>query len=782
MATVGQQLLAPESGWTRFEQTDVHFVFAGDSWADNPGANYSGGSAKYTFGANLHSVSFAFNGSGLRIISYRDSDRQANISVVIDGVSYSYSARGAAGSQILLFEKDGLTDGNHTVTISASNSGLFSIFEFDAIDLKGSFALIGGALTGPESGWKRIEDSDPSIRYMGAGWSADDPNSAYSGGGRHWAPNTTANSSYRFLLMGTQFRIIASIYPGYSGKVAVTIDGGAVEYFTLNGGDINQTLVYQKTGLSDSLHHVDVTKIDQGAYSTDFNLDAIDVNESARLVDPISYLIQDGSDIKKCVLTEATPPSIESVTATSTYQGSASNLIDGNTGTVWWSNGSGHQSLVFRLSSAFAIASLDLTTGGKAQDVPASFTLYGSNDGANYTLITNIPSCGFTGALYEKRSFSFSNDTAYRYYKVDLFNNFNWMQLSEVRILPGTTLVATWVKVGDAPVTQSMFDTDGMVDLELINDKTIQSLVSDQPKVLASTNASTVSSSMTAVPFGRVILPTDDITLPPQGFKSLQLAAGLSGAGELKILASIDGGTTWMTWDGSTWTASAADAASAKANGMTPAVFNAVPVSQWQQLIGETGKIRFAYYLEQSNSGDVAYADQITIQPSDVANETPVIESVGITFDEVTLAGRLKDLEQINAINMAKLNFKSNALLASAKYSLYEMVVDTFDTSDGVDSSATTATYDTINKRYNGAGDVVMAAGPLQDGRKSLLVVLDGSTDVVLHFSLDDGATWQTIAASTVTDIRTVTGNDLMVKATLPAVASSLTGIACSWA
>jgi hypothetical protein len=349
---------------------------------------------------------------------------------------------------------------------------------------------------------------------------------------------------------------------------------------------------------------------------------------------------------------------------------------------------------------------------------------------------------------------------------------------SDIKKYNGTS----WSVIGTVPVTQAMFDSDGMRDLSVITDAAIKVLTSNQPKLLVSTNAGTVAGTITAVPNGRVILPSGDIDVPVQGFTSLQITAILSGAGDLKILASVDGGTTYKAWNGAAWATVATDAAAAKAGGMTPTVLNAITAAQWMQLIGTSSKIRFAYYLEQALSTDTAAADLITIQPKDIATGTPLLQSAGVTFDEVTLTGRLQDLEQINAINMAKLNFKSNALLMSAKYSLYEMVVDTFDTNGGVDASATTASYDTINKRYNGAGNVVMAVETVQASRKKLIVVPDGSTDVTLQYSLDGGTTWQSITANTVTDISAVAGASLKVKAALPAAGSTLTGIAFSWA
>ncbi|OPH47579.1 hypothetical protein BC351_10325 [Paenibacillus ferrarius] len=135
MATVGQTLSAPETGWKRYEETDSSFTYAGASWQSNSGAIYSGNSAKYTLTPTLHSVKFNFTGSKIRIISYRGTDRNSAITLKIDDVAYTYSANGSAQNATLLFEKIDLVDAEHNVEISVSDATGQRIFEFDAIDI-----------------------------------------------------------------------------------------------------------------------------------------------------------------------------------------------------------------------------------------------------------------------------------------------------------------------------------------------------------------------------------------------------------------------------------------------------------------------------------------------------------------------------------------------------------------------------------------------------------------------------------------------------------------------
>lgn len=135
MATVGQVLSAPESGWKRYEETDSAFTYLGTSWVSGTGAAYSGGTGKYTVTSTFHSVKFNFTGSKIRIISYRGTDRNSAITLKIDDVIYTYTANGSAQNTTLLFEKIDLIDAEHNAEISVSDATGQKIFEFDAIDI-----------------------------------------------------------------------------------------------------------------------------------------------------------------------------------------------------------------------------------------------------------------------------------------------------------------------------------------------------------------------------------------------------------------------------------------------------------------------------------------------------------------------------------------------------------------------------------------------------------------------------------------------------------------------
>ncbi len=140
---------------------------------------------------------------------------------------------------------------------------------------------IGQALTSPENGWRRIEENEPNFTYEGT-WGLRS-NTAYSGGSQKTQSNTVLNNKIKFKFYGTKIRIISSLYPSYTPKVKITIDG-IEEYYSLQGTAINSALACEKTNLPLGLHYVEIEKITNGGYDPDFIWDAIDIDYNGYIV------------------------------------------------------------------------------------------------------------------------------------------------------------------------------------------------------------------------------------------------------------------------------------------------------------------------------------------------------------------------------------------------------------------------------------------------------------------------------------------------------------------
>lgn len=137
MATVGQALTAPETGWKRFVNTNSKFKYNG-TWNNNQSNSmYSDG---YLHSTNIlnDSISFRFYGSKLRIICPLGDEKSVlsgtDIQVEIDGDSSTFNIDSNSLIPIgLAFEKNGLTLGVHTVKITNMVSGKW--LSFDAVDI-----------------------------------------------------------------------------------------------------------------------------------------------------------------------------------------------------------------------------------------------------------------------------------------------------------------------------------------------------------------------------------------------------------------------------------------------------------------------------------------------------------------------------------------------------------------------------------------------------------------------------------------------------------------------
>lgn len=293
-------------------------------------------------------------------------------------------------------------------------------------------------------------------------------------------------------------------------------------------------------------------------------------------------------------------------------------------------------------------------------------------------------------------------------------------------IQDGTSIKAynnnEWSTLGEAPLTKTYLD-QAMTSLTGLTNVSLSQLVASTPELLAwyeeDEGAKTLTmngpiweevSTTLPSPEDMVLKGMPDLkVVPPEAWADLggdfevvtytndldetqklfldalpksQLIAGSTDFSEIaqmllvastgvKVVASSDAGVTWKALNNGVWQAVNFTTGAVKASGMSVAAFNLITADQWKAL---GSAVRFAYLLE----GD-ALLDKITVTKVQITDATPSLDSMQVEYEELTLEGRLKDLERLNAINLAKLNFKANALLLSDSYKLDDMVVDTFE-------------------------------------------------------------------------------------------------------
>ncbi|KOO49485.1 discoidin domain-containing protein [Viridibacillus arvi] len=145
-------------------------------------------------------------------------------------------------------------------------------------------ANVGDKLTVPESGWKRYDDQDSSIKKIGV---TSAPNTAYYNGTRT-VINVGGNIEFDFI--GTRLILLSSVFNGYSECLKISIDNNLVEVrsqtsiaVSIPDSNYNNMIVwYKKEGMDNKRHKVIVENIGNSIAT----LDAVDIDSSGRLLHP----------------------------------------------------------------------------------------------------------------------------------------------------------------------------------------------------------------------------------------------------------------------------------------------------------------------------------------------------------------------------------------------------------------------------------------------------------------------------------------------------------------
>jgi uncharacterized protein YjdB len=162
---------------------------------------------------------------------------------------------------------------------------------------KASAATLGQALTNPEAGWKRIDDTDKAIVY--------DENWLQKVDAQHYNQTltgavTTKHSSFSFSFYGTKFRLVGAISTTYSDKVSVTVDGNTQYFSAYSTTFLPTCLLYEKTGLTNGVHSVKVTVVNTPSNSNggfDYRLDALDIDSTGYFINSATTISLDKTSL-----------------------------------------------------------------------------------------------------------------------------------------------------------------------------------------------------------------------------------------------------------------------------------------------------------------------------------------------------------------------------------------------------------------------------------------------------------------------------------------------------
>lgn len=295
MATVGQQLPTPQSGWKRSNAISSAISYVG-TWER---FDTTIGSYQFTDNVGMFSITandtmkFNFTGKKLILKAYGNNDTSGFI-LILDGVNQGNikTAYGTA-STVVVYEKDDLEDREHSVEIKVlpytSVSGATRTrLLFDSIDIDQDRDLglvrpvVGSRLTTPESGWKRYDDNISSIKYVGS-FTNGAGTGAYNGYSYY---TSMIGDKIVFDFEGTKLRIIGARYTNRSDLIDIYVDGKLHGTHSQLGSELAQVLQVEIVGLPEARHRVEMVNKSSRPTTTFMALDAIDIDSDGRLFHP----------------------------------------------------------------------------------------------------------------------------------------------------------------------------------------------------------------------------------------------------------------------------------------------------------------------------------------------------------------------------------------------------------------------------------------------------------------------------------------------------------------
>lgn len=134
-AKIGDQLTAPEVGWTRYDDSNPNISYIGHGWGTQSESGYYK-SAKHLSEYKGDSYRFNFTGNKIRIISKKiyAAGGSSDVSVKIDGSIAGEASQNSNSDvcQVILYENTRLGQGEHSIEIINNTSNYITA---DAIDI-----------------------------------------------------------------------------------------------------------------------------------------------------------------------------------------------------------------------------------------------------------------------------------------------------------------------------------------------------------------------------------------------------------------------------------------------------------------------------------------------------------------------------------------------------------------------------------------------------------------------------------------------------------------------
>lgn len=190
-----------------------------------------------------------------------------------------------------------MEDTIHFVTIEDGTSGQYPL-NFDAVDINNEGEIIpvdeidninqnveiGSPLLQPEYGWKRIDSEQTKYFDVSSGFDEH--------AGKDWFLNqhglwtNKSNETVKLQFRGTKLRLIANTYNNKPENMEIYIDGKKEEFSLYSPTSGVGVLVYEKTGLTDGIHSVEI-RTPANMDGKNANIDAVDIDKNGEIIVPI---------------------------------------------------------------------------------------------------------------------------------------------------------------------------------------------------------------------------------------------------------------------------------------------------------------------------------------------------------------------------------------------------------------------------------------------------------------------------------------------------------------
>jgi hypothetical protein len=273
---------------TSVDDTDPAISYSGQ-WQTSVGTAKFGGSDHYTDQQGA-SASLTFTGTVISLFGAM-APWHGDLSIAVDGeapvVVSAYAAERADGAR--LFERTDLTDGTHTITVTAAGTGdhghVFAIDRFQVDRTPPAQAIAPSSPRGSTTSLT-VDDTEAAFTYSGPWNTSQGP--AKSAGGDHYSDSSGATATLTF--DGTDATILGAKASWY-GVAWFSVDGGQEQVVDLYAPDrLDQQALFSVHDLSAGRHTIRATVTgQQGSTSTGsvISIDGATVDGSADTTAPI---------------------------------------------------------------------------------------------------------------------------------------------------------------------------------------------------------------------------------------------------------------------------------------------------------------------------------------------------------------------------------------------------------------------------------------------------------------------------------------------------------------